>query len=316
MINPVVFGRSSKYSAGIRRRRLLLRGLAALAVLALLAGAVFKGPPLLRGFMPVKSELARLWKSGDYDSLFRRTGELLAHKPLDYRFLTLRGFAAYQLAAAQISHARALTFIDDCVFALRRARVASRGRKDARVSYVLGKAYYYKGREYAVLAVKYLEEAQAASYKAQDIPEYLGLAYAAINDYHSSVAAFAGALPSDGSDPSDALLLAIANSYLALGETEQARAYLVRCMEVSKDGKAVNAARLLWGGVLARSGDREEARALFQAVLDEEPGNAGALFQMGELLAAEGNYVAARARWRDALRNDPFHKEARARLGL
>jgi len=277
-----------------------------------------------RGIPGSRTELRRLWADGDWEAVFERSGELLRRSPVDYEYLTLRGFASYQLAIAQINTGDTLSRIDTCIWALRRALLVRDRKKgkapDGALCYVLGKAYSYKGESYADLSVKYLEKARAASYSASDIPEYLGLAYAALQDYHASVAAFTEALDGEGregdEEPPDLLLLAIARSYMALGEQDTAKAYLLRCVETSRDSLRINDARLLLGEILSGQGDTEGALAQYGAVLAEDSGNADALYRMGELYAAQGNAVKARAQWRQAVKINPGHKEARARLGL
>jgi tetratricopeptide (TPR) repeat protein len=276
-----------------------------------------------------KKDLLKLWDDGAYDKAFELSRTGLETKPADYFLLTLHGFASYQLAIAQINSFDTLTYIDDCIWSLRKALLIKNGANDGRVQYVLGKAYYYKGSGYADLAIKFLEEARGLSYNAGDIPEYLGLAYAAIQDYRSSVEAFSQALDpftnvsnaieeqESGSDyPSDLLLLAIARSYLALEEPDTATAYLMRCMETSKDSNTVITAGLLLGSILAEAGKSGEAEAQYQAILEKDGENAEAHFQLGELYAAGGDTTRARAEWRRALRIDPTHVKARSRLNM
>ena len=263
-----------------------------------------------------RRELQHLFESGAFEGAYGRSRELLKEKPLDFFLLTIHGFSAYQLAIAQINNFDTLSYVDDCVWALRKAMLKSEGSQlsDGRVFYVLGKAYFYKGTEYADLAVNYLEKARAASHKAADIPEYLGLAYAAIRDFRSSVAAFALALSGEGTVPSDVLLLSIARSYLGLEELESAKAYLVRCLEISRDSRTIAAGRLLLGGVLSQAGDIPGAEAEYLKVMEESGENAEARYQLGELYASAGDTTRARAEWRRALRIDPAHGPARSRL--
>ncbi|MDR2103666.1 MAG: tetratricopeptide repeat protein [Treponema sp.] len=275
-----------------------------------------------------RRELLELWEKGSYEQTFAISGEELFKKPMDYFFLTLHGFSAYQLAIAQINSFDTLTFIDSCIWSLRKALLTRVAEDDGRVYYVLGKAYYYKGTAYAELAVKFLEKARSASYQARDIPEYLGLAYAAIHDYRSSVAAFTLALepsqetpvqgPGEGENsyPSDILLLAIARSYIALDEPDAAKAYLVRCVDLSRDFDTIVAARLLLGGIFSKAGDVEGAEAQYMTILDEGGENAEAHYQLGELYAAAGDPTRARAEWRRAVRIDPAHGPARIRLNM
>jgi tetratricopeptide (TPR) repeat protein len=278
-----------------------------------------------------KRELLSLWEAGSYNEAFELSGRNLETNPMDYFLLRVHGFSAYQLAVAQINNFDTLRFIDECIWSLRKALLAADSARDGGLYYVLGKAYYYKGPGYADLAVRFLEEARRAAYNAGDIPEYLGLAYAAIRDFRNSVAAFSLALdPADsqlGADPSgaygeeggipaDLLLLSIARSYIALGEQDTARAYLVRCMETSRDANAVITARLLLGGIFMETGGLAEAEAQYLAVLEMDEENAEAHFQLGELYVLGGDPTRARAEWRRAVRIDPAHGPARARLNM
>jgi tetratricopeptide (TPR) repeat protein len=272
-------------------------------------------------------ELLAYWEAGSFDKVFNASGTALESKPADYFLLTLRGFSAYQLGIAQINNQDTLTYINECIWSLRKALLLKNGINDGRVYYVLGKAYCYKGNGYADLAIKYLEKARELVYNVSDIPEYLGLAYAAIRDYRGSVEAFTQALDPAGvyrgedvsgqtAGFSDVLLLSIARSYMALEEFDSAQAYLLRCVEISRDSTTRVAARLLLGELLGKGGDSGGAEAQYMAVLDEAGENAEARYQLGELYAAGGDVTRARAEWRRAVRFDSAHAKARARLGM
>ena len=131
------------------------------------------------------------------------------------------------------------------------------------------------------------------------------------------MAAYAEALGAEGNlGPSSLLLLSIARSYLALGEFDNARAYLQRCIEISLDSRTVLSARLLLAEALRKAGDNAGAMQQLRAILDEEGDSAEAHFQMGELYALQGDTTRARAAWRLALRADPAHVMARTRLSI
>ncbi|MDR3130981.1 MAG: tetratricopeptide repeat protein [Treponema sp.] len=283
-----------------------------------------------------RKELVRLWEENSFEEVFELSHLRLEANPMNYFFLTLKGFSAYQLAVAQINNSDIQTYINACIWSLRKALYCREGPEDMRVHYVLGKAYYYKGDAYADMAVKFLEAARDRNYPAADIPEYLGLAYASIHDYRNSVAAFSLALAPGNPEanelvslnetssleeprnrgPSDLLLLSIARSYIALEEADTARAYLVRCVETSKDSNILVAARLLLGGIHGKSGDVSGAEAQYLAILEDGGENAEAHFQLGELYAAGGDPTRARAEWRRAVRIDPAHGPARMRLNM
>ncbi|GHV83522.1 hypothetical protein AGMMS50212_08700 [Spirochaetia bacterium] len=265
--------------------------------------------------------LVQLWKDGSYREVFDLSAVELEKKPLDFFLLSIHGFAAYQLAAAQINTEDMLIYTDESISALRKALLIKDNARDGRLYYVLGKAYYYKGADYAELAIKYLELALNSSYKAEDIPEYLGLSYALIHDYQKSVEAFSIALvPADQEEDkiskSDILLLSIAKSYLELGEYNSARAYLIRCLEVSRDFSTISKARLLLGNILLEEGNTEEAEKQYMAVLQEGGEQADARYQLGELYLSRGESIKARAEWRKAVRIDPAYGPALAKLRM
>jgi tetratricopeptide (TPR) repeat protein len=273
-----------------------------------------------------KKELLTLWEGGNYREVYELSRTELQRKPIDSFLLTLCGFSAYQVGISQINISDTLTYIDECILTLRKALLIKNTVNTERIYYILGKAYYYKGQGYADLAVKYLEMARGGGYLAGDIPEYLGLAYAAIQDYRASVAVFTLALeipaPSNGESRDagkrspDELLLSIAKSYMALEEPDSARAYLVRCIETSRDSGARVTARLLLGEILDGAGNDEDAEAQYSAVLEEAGENAEAHYRLGELYNTRGDTTRARAEWRRALRANPAHEGVRRRLNM
>ena len=305
------------YSRRIHRNRLIFA-----AVVLIIAGIVTTASIHLAGrFKGVvkgeRKELLEIWDSGSFDEVFRLSGEALNSRPMDYFLLTMHGFSAYQLGVSQINSLNAVQYFDGCIWSLRKAMLSQNAENDGRLFYVLGKAYSYKGESFADLSVKYLEKARGLSFSAADIPQYLGLGYAAIGDYRSSVAAFTEALGAEGElGPSGLLLLSIARSYLALEEYEIARAYLQRCIEISPDSRSVMSARLSLAEVLQKAGDIEGAKMQLQVILDETGENAEAHYQLGELYALQGETTRARAEWRLALRADPAHVKARTRLSI
>ena len=262
-----------------------------------------------------RRELRESFNSGAFEAAYDQSKEMLKLDPMDFSLLTFNGFSAYQIAIAQINSFDTLFYVNECIWSLRKALLFREGASDGRIFYVLGKAYYNKGAGYADLAVKYLEKARTARYRSEDIPEYLGLAYAALGDFRSSVAVFAESLSADN-EPSDVLLLSIARSYLALDENEQARAYLIRCLEISRDFKTTAAARLLNGQLLLKADDFSGAESEYLKVIEESGENAEAHYQLGELYALTGDATRARAEWRRALRIDPAHGPSRARLNI
>jgi len=262
-----------------------------------------------------RRELLRIWNDGDYEQVFQISKTSLIEKPVDYFLLTINGFSAYQLGISQINNQNTISYIDDCIFSLRKALIQKEAAKDGRVFYVLGKAYGYKGVEYSDLAVKYLETANNLSYEANDIPEYLGLSYAAYGDYRKSVEAFTRAFV-PGVQPSDNLLLSISRSYMAMEDYNTALSYLLRCVEHSADSKSVVLSRFMLAEIYKNYSDLDSAEKQYLAILETSGDNAEVRYQLGELYSLRGDTTRARSEWRMAYRQDPAHAKARARLNI
>jgi len=262
-----------------------------------------------------KKILIRHWEENDFEQVYEISKNALAGKPMDYFLLTVNGFSAYQLGISQINTINTLFYIDESIKSLRKALLLKESNDDGRVFYVLGKAYSYKGDEYADMAIKYLETALYLSYNADDIYEYLGLVYAAIGDYQSSVQAFTQALASS-EKITEALLLSIARSYIALEENDIAKAYLFRCIEISMDTKSTINARFLLAEVFKKIADYEAAENQYFSILNETGENAEVHYQLGELYNHQGDTTKARSEWRLAYRIDPAHVKARIRLNI
>jgi tetratricopeptide (TPR) repeat protein len=314
----------SDYRIRLRRQQILQAGLLVVVIVVIIVLLSLFFINWRNRLGNKRADLLQLWESGVYDKAFVLSDELLVSKPMDYFLLMVHGFSSYQLGIAQINNLDTQTYIDTCIWSLRKALLVG-DTADGRLQYVLGKAYYSKGFGYADLAVKFLEEAHTAAYSARDIPEYLGLSYAALKDYRSSVAAFSLALdPADFEKtrassteyPSDLLLLSIARSYIELGELSTASAYLMRCVDTSRDSKKIVTARLLLGDILRKSGNAEAAETQYLTILSDDGENAEAHFQLGELYSLAGDRTRARAEWRKAFRLDPAHRPARERLNL
>jgi len=262
-----------------------------------------------------RKELLRIWNDGDYEQVFQISKASLIENPVDYFLLTINGFSAYQLGISQINNQNTIGYIDESIFSLRKSLIQKEAAKDGRVFYVLGKAYGYKGVEYSDLAVKYLEMANNLSYDANDIPEYLGLSYAAYGDYRKSVQAFTQAFV-PGAQPSDNLLLSISRSYMAMEDYDMALSYLLRCVEYSADSKSVVVSRFMLAEIYKTKNDLDSAEKQYLAILDTSGDNAEVRFQLGELYNQKGDSTRARSEWRMAYRQDPAHAKARARLNI
>jgi len=272
------------------------------------------------GVSSERRELLQVWNDGDYEKAYEISKILFEEKPVDYFLLSVNGFSAFQLGISQINNQSTLQYIDECIFSLRKAKAVMQKdpQKEKQLGYlyyVLGKAYGYKGREYADLAVKYLETADMLSCDASDIPQFLGIAYASLGDYRSSVEAFSRAmLP--GQPPTDNLLIAIARSYMAMEEYNMAINYLQHCVTISNDSNSVINSKLMLAEIYSVLEDYANAEKQYLSILEETGETAEVHFQLGELYNLQGDTTRARSEWRTAYRQDPLHTRARSRLNI
>jgi tetratricopeptide (TPR) repeat protein len=301
----------------------------AVLIPALIVCAVLLVNNIIRSGTVDQKAIAALWNGGNYEEVYRITGELETKRPGDYFVLCMRGFSAFQLSLVQTSNKDMLAYIDECIWTLRKTLIlkdTGTGIDPSLAKYILGKAYYYKGAEWADMAVVYLEGANAAGYSAPDIPEYLGLSYAAIHEYEKSIQSYSAVLDSAFYNASvgesaddrirDLVLLNIAKSYIELDEDAAAKAYLTQCLEISPDEEVRVEAQLLLAGVYSHEGNYAVSEAAYLQVLEWVGENAKTRFLLGELYEKTGDLTKARAEWRKSIRADPTFEAARAKLGL
>jgi tetratricopeptide (TPR) repeat protein len=264
-----------------------------------------------------KREVLEYWEQGLWKDAFIKSKDSLASAPMDAFFLTMNGFSAYQAAITRTNNVETFEYIDESIWSLRKVLLVKNADRDGKIRYTLGKAYYAKGQDYADLSIKYLEEAKAKGFTAGDLNEYLGLSYQLAKEYGKSIEVLSASLDPANDEGSDLLLYHIAQSYMGLEDWDQAKAYLTRCTEATRDADLELKARLLLGKVLRNSGGLEEAIKILNLVLDSGGENkvlAEAAFELGEIYDAMGDMIKARAMWRLSARSDNTFAPARDRL--
>jgi len=305
----------SSYSTNILKKRIIKKIIvsALLLVLALFVFLLIRNNRLQQ--INTRDYLLSLWNNGRYEEVLQKVKSDLQKKPVDTFLLTMYGFSAFQVAEAQIAPQDAQVYYDECISSLRKVLLHESKSKDGKIPYVLGKAYFKSGPSYADSAILYLEKAKKLGFSAPDLYEYLGLAYASVKDYRNSVAAFSEALQPE-KEPSDVLLLAIATSYIGLEDYDNAKAYLYRCIESTRDDDLRSRARLSLASLFVSEGKQQEAIDQYLAIIADNDQNAEAHFQLGELYASSGDTIKARSEWRKTLKIDPHHGPARNRLSM
>ena len=256
--------------------------------------------------------IKRAWKdSYNYEKVYELSKKYLQAKPFNNTALVYNSYACFFLSQAQLENQAAQTYLDECITNLRIALYNSKKSITGQIYYMLGKAYFYKNtisnHYYSDLAVKYLELAREKGYVANDIPEYLGLSYAALGMTNESISAFTEALLNR---ESDTLLLSIAEQYYKTKELNVAKQYLFRVINDSKNDEIIIKARTLLGNILIDEEKYEEALTEFNNVLEKNENSADAHYGIGVIYEKDGNIVKARSEWRTALKLQSNHAGA------
>ena len=144
-----------------------------------------------------------------------------------------------------------MPYLDEAVVSLRRARLAGTpfpGETD----YVLGKAYFNKGKYYYDLAISSMESSVARGYVQKDSLRVHRAGVQPARRLPEGAWTTSSRRCSD--DPSDLLLLTIGQTYYQMKRTGDAVDYLLRTLNKTEDKDIEEQARFLLGGDLPGHG--------------------------------------------------------------
>lgn len=260
--------------------------------------------------------MKRSWKEYDYQSCYDISASYLYDKPYNCTARTYHGYSAFFLALSQNDVEKSQSFLDEAVNSLRISLLDASKSSVPQIEYMLGKSYFYKNLQssyhyYADLAVKYLNDARRLGYKADDIPELLGLSYASLGMTMESISSFTEALLVR---ESDILLLSIAEQYKNAGQNQAAEQYLYRISKNCKDEKIILKSHLLLGQIYLEHGDFEDSEKEFNFILEKNENSADAYYGLGVIYENQGDLVKARSEWRKALGIQANHAGALKKL--
>ncbi len=251
-----------------------------------------------------------LWEDQEYGKVVAYSNRVLYEEPMNAEALMFHGFARFYQALGEFSMEDRLGFIDESIVSLRKARIPDNHPFPAKVEYVLGKAYYHKGRYYMDQAAHFLESALKNGVEADDIYEYLGLTYGQLEQYEKSAEYFEIAVERNSSD---LLYLTLSQTYYKLARIPKAEEYLIRTINRTEDVSIEEKSRFLLGQIYIDKEDYLKAENQYKMILEKDPRSADAHFQLGEIYVELGDSIRARSEWRKALQIDPSHYGARLR---
>ena len=250
------------------------------------------------------------WEAKKYTDVIELCNKILTEDPMQPQVLALAGFSYFYRALGEYSMEDKLSFIDNSIFKLRKARIIENRPYESEIEYILGKAYYHKGTFYIDQAVEHLKRSVELGYIAEDSYEYLGLAYSEIEKYEESVTYFLKALENQES----ALLhVTVAQSFYRLNDKKSAEEYLLRAINKTDDSAIESKSRFLLAQIYVDSKEYLKAENQYMKILEDNPQSADAHYYLGEIYAKMEDSIKARAEWRKALQIDPSHYGARFR---
>jgi tetratricopeptide (TPR) repeat protein len=303
------------YRTGQRKRKartVVIPVVAGIVILLAAAAFIFHVPARLFGPALVRQppgKLPDLFKAQKYDEVIAAADATLKGDPLNAVALSYKGFASFYRAVSQNATEERMPLLDQAIVALRRERLVDT-RSAGETDYVLGKAYFNKGKYYYDLAISCMERSLARGYAASDSHEYIGHAYAQLGDYEKGMDHFLMALKADSGD---LLLLTIGQTYYQMKRNSDAVDYLLRTLNKTEDKDIEERARFLLGGIYLDTGELFKAEEQFQAIVRIDQRSADAHFNLGEVYAKMNDPVKARAEWRNTLIIDPSHYGAKLR---
>jgi tetratricopeptide (TPR) repeat protein len=260
---------------------------------------------------PAQVNVLELGNNGSYDEILANGKEELKRLPLDPGTLVFSGFAAFHKGVAEITVEKKLPLINQAIVSLRKALLLPNVPLQPEIHYILGKAYFHKGKFYADLAISHLLKARELGYSASDMNEYLGLAYSLVARFSEASEFFLKAVEKT---PSDLLLWTLGQTYFQMQRNDDAVRYLELSIAKTKDRALEQRCRFLLGEIFTKTKQFPLAQAEYGTILDKNPNSADAHFYLGEISLAQGNKDGARAEWRKAFKIDPLHFNANQRL--
>lgn len=264
------------------------------------------------------SDIEQDWKANNYALVYEKSSFLLNQNQYNTEYNFYKGIASFYLALEQIELFESQKFIDEAIFSFRKAMYTAKKKDLPSLYYLLGKAYFQKNTYsssyfYADLAVKYLRKAESMGFVSSDIPEYLGLSYALLNETEESIRAFSKAL---SIRESDVLLLSIAQQYFKIQNFSIAKQYIHLASQKTQNEQIILESKLLLAQILFIEKSYDEAFELYSEIIAIDDDNPEAYFGLGLVYEVQGDLVRARAQWRKVINLQINHSGAIQKLSL
>lgn len=301
-----------------KQRRIIIISLGILLV----AGLVFFGYraivrysarlQLQRANLVSPQTILAAWNERDYDLIIRETSAVLQERPVDAFFLAFNGFALYYSALRTNDGEQRIAMMRDSVSILRKALLVGIPELTPQIHYVVGKASYYRGREFYDDCIRFLNQALELGYSSSDIWEYLALAYRELGLLDDSLAAFSKAISAH--PDSMPLILAAAKVSQQTADTDQAYVFAQKVWVDGQDQFLQEQAGLILASIFLGRDQYPQALEILETIKKRNADSADAWYYEGLVYQKMNDLIRARAAWRRAVAIDPMHVESRNKL--
>ena len=261
--------------------------------------------------IPSIKEIAKDWESSSYNSVYLKSEIILKNDPFNAQALAFRGFSSYYIYVSEPEEANNIEYLESTIISLRQAMYFLSEGELGKLSYILGKAYYQKGEYYADLAIKYLNIAEASGINFTDIHEFKGMAYLLLGEKNEAISSLTLALQEK---PSPLLLYILGETYLEIGDLQNAKQYFFETITKTKDELLQLKCRYHIGSILFDEGEFERAKDEFEAIIEKDDESSDAHYGLGLVFEQQGQLAKARSEWRRALKINPSHEKTREKL--
>ena len=140
------FGRSTTRGTGFKRKRIIIKVLFGVAIIAIFTLAPTVYNHIMGNRLNDNRQLRQYFEMGAFESAHSKSAVLLLERPLDPHLLTIHGFSAYQLAIAQINSVDTLSYMAESVWSLRKALLSREDFREAGYITFLARHTITKGR--------------------------------------------------------------------------------------------------------------------------------------------------------------------------
>ena len=297
---------------------IILRVLVVLIVISVTLFIIYKGFSKSLELFNKKTEsvnntltVNELWNKGDYRGVIKICSERLQKTPLDKNMLLYSGYSHFYLAVSKLSIEERNRELDLSIRDLRLLKVLPDPPQPEKISYILGKAYLFKGKYWADLSKKYLLDSLDSGYTASDTYEFLGKASSMLGEKTDAVNWYEKAAENF---PTDRLLLTLGEELFNLGMYNESAEYYKKAIKITKDESLKKRGLSQLAHLYYDVGNYLMAEEVLKTLTGMEPENIDSLFLLGETLYMLGKEKEARKYWFAVTAINPGHTGALRRL--